>query len=45
MGAGEVGEVGSLTSSPLGTGLGTWKSNEGCSMVSRGRGHGVGAYL
>lgn len=35
-------EVGSLTSSPLRTGPGTWKSYEGCSMVSRSRGQGGG---
>lgn len=45
MGAGEVGGEGFLTNSPLGTGPGTWKSCEGCWMVSRGRGSGVGAHL
>lgn len=40
-----AGEVGFLTGSPLGTGPGTWKSWEGSSTVSRGRGCGVHAHL
>lgn len=45
MGVGEVGGEGFLINSFLGIGLGIWKSCEGCWMVSRGRGSGVGVYL